>query len=613
MILLASLLGVTAAAGSARTAAAVRAPAVRDTGSDTWTATDALGRTLPGFRECGPPRRDRFVGIFYFLWLNGANAGLYDNSKLLAANPSNPQYGPVNAFHWWGEPRFGYYLSDDEWVIRKHAQMLSDAGVDVMIFDVTNAATYDDTYLAICRVLCDIRAHGGRTPQIAFITHSNTAATVQHLYDNFYSRKLYPELWFRWKGKPLLLASPDGLSPQLRSFFTLRESWAWSDPKGWFGDGHDKWPWLDNYPQRAGWHERPDLPEEVSVCVAQHPVSNIGRSYHDGHEPPPDRQQPAQGLCFAEQWRQALKIDPEFIFITGWNEWIAQRFISDGRGPQFLGHPLPPGGTFFVDEFDEEYSRDIEPMLGGHADDYYYQMVANIRRFKGVRPLPKASPPHRIRIDHDFRQWRLVRPEYRDDAGDTAPRNHPGWGHAGPYVNRSGRNDLVAMKVARDSTNLYFYVRTEAPITRFLAAGHSPSASPERKGSKTGGGLLTRSPDPSSNWMVLYLNTAGSARANWEGYDFRVSGVTPDGAHRWLERCTGGWHWKRVTEVPFAMRGTQMHLAIPRAALGLPAGHGPLSFSFKWADNVPDSGDILDFIDHGDVAPNGRFAYRYAE
>ena len=47
--------------------------------------------------------------------------------------------------------------------------------------------------------------------------------------------------------------------------------------------------------------------------------------------------------------------------------------------------------------------------------------------------------------------------------------------------------------------------------------------------------------------------------------------------------------------------------------LGLDAAKGPLKFDFKWADNIPDSGDILDFLDHGDVAPNGRFNYQFAE
>jgi hypothetical protein len=52
-----------------------------------------------------------------------------------------------------------------------------------------------------------------------------------------------------------------------------------------------------------------------------------------------------------------------------------------------------------------------------------------------------------------------------------------------------------------------------------------------------------------------------------------------------------------------------MQIAIPRNAIGLDAG--PVSIDFKWADNVPESGNIQDFTDHGDTAPNGRFSYCY--
>ena len=45
----------------------------------------------------------------------------------------------------------------------------------------------------------------------------------------------------------------------------------------------------------------------------------------------------------------------------------------------------------FVDLYNQEYSRDVEPMHGGHTDNYYYQMVSNIRKYKGVRQLSDAS------------------------------------------------------------------------------------------------------------------------------------------------------------------------------------------------------------------------------
>jgi hypothetical protein len=561
--------------------------AFRDTYADTWAATDALGRTMPAQAECGPPKADRFIGIFYFLWLeNRPGLKLYDIGKLLAENPSSPAWGPAGAFHWWGMPRFGYYTSDDEFVIRRHAQMLADAGIDVVVFDVTNGPTYDDALLTLCRVYEQMRKEGNRTPQIAFLANAAHDRVVTHLYESIYAKNRFPELWFRWKGKPLMMADPSGLSDEVRNFFTFRRSWAWTDPKGWFGDGKDKWPWLDHTPQRAGWHERPDKPEQISVAVAEHPISNIGRSFYDGKQPAAGELKTDEGVYFDEQWRRALAVDPEFVFVTGWNEWIAQRFIKqpgeERRAPTHLaGKRLRPGDTFFVDTYSQEYSRDIEPMAGGHGDNYYYQLVANVRRLKGVRPVPKASAPKTISIDNNFAQWSDVAPEYLDDIADTTHRDHPGYGDAGRYVNATGRNDFVAAKAARDDRNLYFYARTREPIT-------APQG---------------------TDWMVLLIDADNDSRTGWCGFDLAVNrNRSGDGTCSVERNVDGAWKWEGVGAAHFFTSGNELHVAIPRA----PTGTGrSLNFRFKWTDHVPEVGDPLDLIDQGDAAPNGRFAYSY--
>jgi len=88
--------------------AADRVPAGWDDLSDTWAATDGLGRTLPLNDVTGPVRPDRTVGIFFFLWNEGQNP-VHDLTKIVAANPGHPAYGPNQSFHHWGEPLFGYY------------------------------------------------------------------------------------------------------------------------------------------------------------------------------------------------------------------------------------------------------------------------------------------------------------------------------------------------------------------------------------------------------------------------------------------------------------------------------------------------------------------------
>ena len=566
-------------------AACLAATAVepRDLMSDTWCATDALGRELPGYEQCGPPRARRTVGIFYFLWLGARPRPIHDIGRILAAAPDAPAWGPRSAFHWWGEPHFGYYLSTDPWILRRHAQMLTDAGVDVLLFDVTNALTYDDEVDGLGRAFAAVRDGTGRAPpRFAFLTHPRSATVARRLYDRIYAPRLHESLWFRWQDRPLLLADLAGQDPAVKDFFTIRESWAWTKGHAWFGDGCDRWPWLDNHPQTPGWHEAPSRPEQISVCVAQHPTSNIGRSFHDGAEPPPDARPTERGLCFAEQWRRAIEVAPEFVMITGWNEWIAQRFVSEKGGPSFLGRRVPPGGTYFVDQFSPEFSRDIEPMRGGHADNYYYQMVAGIRRYKGVRPLPRGSPAKTIAIDTDFRQWTDVGPAYLDDVGDTAPREFAGWGGL-QYTNRTGRNDFDTMQVARDAQTLYFHVRTRGRISE---------------------------PD-GTNWMVLLLNTDGDPTNGWCGYDVAVNRTRgPDGTVS-VERNAGGWRWTPMASGRLAALGEDLHLSVPRDAIGLGTARGPLRFDFKWCDNVPERGDPTDFIDRGDTAPNGRFRYRY--
>ena len=181
--------------------------------------------------------------------------------------------------------------------------------------------------------------------------NSKPEQTVQRLYKNVYKPALLKDLWFQWKGKPLLLCPPEAVTPDIDSAFTTRQLWAWSKGQKWFGDGKDKWTWVDHTPQSYGWHESKDKPEQISVSPAEHPMSNIGRSFHDGKEP--DEKRSGEGLYFAEQWKRALAVDPEFVFITGWNEWVAMRF-NDGASKNMIGKPIAKGETYFVDLYNAE-------------------------------------------------------------------------------------------------------------------------------------------------------------------------------------------------------------------------------------------------------------------
>ena len=86
--------------------------------------------------------------------------------------------------------------------------------------------------------------------------------------------------------------------------------------------------------------------------------------------------------------------------MTGWNEWVAQR--QNATKPQIgkvnlVGRPMKAvGDTYFVDVYNAEFSRDADPMKGGYTDNYYLQLVANIRKFKGARSVPVAGAARTI-------------------------------------------------------------------------------------------------------------------------------------------------------------------------------------------------------------------------
>ena len=539
------------------------------------------------------PREDRYVGLFYFLWLaQHGKTGPYDVMKIVAEHPDavhdpdHPAWGPMSLFHHWGEPMFGYYTSEDAWVMRKHVQMLTDAGVDFLVFDATNAAHYATPVLLLCEILDEYQKKGWNVPKLVHYTNSSSGKTMQNIYEAFYKTKLYPDLWFYWEGKPMIIGHPEEASDEVKDFFRIKKS-QWPNEGKYHDDG---FPWIAfEHPQHVFKNAQGEN-EIVSVSVAQHngtirfsssafygDQSNSTRSWHDGiNDPDPDAV--LHGYNFAEQFDYAIEQDPKIAFLTGWNEWIAMRFN--------FGIPNEPVG--FVDLCDMNNSRDLEPMQGGYGDNYYMLMINGIRKFKGVPPLQKVGQDARktIGIGGLFSQWDSVTPQYRDYTNDIIDRDIAGYGEL-HYTNKTGQNDFDEMKVAFDAEHIYFYVKTVDAIKNSTA----------------------------ENAMTLYLSfpqLSATDTPHWENYHFAVNRAASDATDQaFIERSTGGWNWDKVATAACKVEGNQMHFCVPRSFIGL--GTSPINMQFKWADNGPIYGNIHSFYIDGDAAPIGRLNYVFAE
>jgi hypothetical protein len=478
--------------------------------------SDALERPLPEASEVRAFQTQRYVGIFYFLWLQLDR--VYNNSQILQEHPqaamtnASPPWGPPHAYHHWGEPLFGYYRSDDPWVLRRHAALLADAGVDFLVFDTTNAVTYDSVVRQLLEVFQEQRQLGDQVPQVAFMVNTRAGQTAQRIYESFYKSAEDSELWFRWQGKPLLLCDPREASDEVADFFTLRAAhWPFQ-----LVNTHNAWHWEATYPQVYSYDTDPSRPEQVSVSVGQNLHQETGRvemmstgrargrSFHKGRVD--DRPTAYQyGFNFQEQWERAFQLDPEVVFVTGWNEWIAMQLNRE------QGRPV------FCDQYNLEYSRDVEMMRGGYGDNYYMQLAANIRRFKGMRPPSNKASGKTIRLADSFRQWDDVSAIYRDHALDTRARDFPGCGDT-HYRVVSGRNDLRVLKVTHDQEYVYFYAQTTDDLT-----AHT---------------------DP--NWMWLLIGVVGADRPAWEGFHFIANRQIANATETILESCSGGWKWESV-------------------------------------------------------------------
>ncbi len=582
---------------------------------DTWVAVDGLGRSLPTYEEVGETDNQKFVGMFYWLWhYNFASGFEADNvTEILEQYPealydiNHPAWENTEngkPYHW-NEPLYGYYQNLDEYVVRKHAELIADAGVDVIIFDCTNGSfTWQPAYEVLFRVFDEAIAEGVNVPQIAFMLPFSSSpearVSLMDLYENIYSKGRYEHLWFMWEGKPLIMAHPQALDTknsvekEIAGFFTFRENYA-----AYFGSNQsiskNSWGWCSDYPQMQFGTSLFGNPEQMCVSVAQNAadgklvaMNNGGNvqgrsftrgdysySYKKGDEmvtvDGSTENAMLYGLNFQQQWDYAIECDPDFIFVTGWNEWIA------GRHYEWQGTE-----NAFPDQFCDEFSRDIEPSAGKMKDHYYYQLVANIRRFKGVGKPMETVGGQTIDINGADSQWNAVANEYFHYTGSTRDRDADGWVGL-HYENNTMRNDFRSAKVTYDNENVYFRIETVDDITSYT--------------------------DPA--WMRILIDTDSSGNsANWEGFEYIVNRSNANESSVTVEKSTGGWAFEETGSASYTVNGNVMQLCVPRSALGLENGN-EVHFNFKLSDNMQADGDIMDFYQNGDVAPGGRFMFAF--
>ncbi len=594
------------------TAASKKVPdsSVIDDYSDTWVAVDSMGRAVATYEETGNVKEDgREVFMLYWNWFHDLpetrRAHVISdviNSKPEAKTVYTDPVWDVRGRFYWGEPVLGFYNSYDYWVYKKHAEMLSAAEIDAIFFDYTNGGrVFIPTLNVLAEAFRDAKAHGVDVPKIsAMMTLSGDGGDafrgISALYHNCFMLNDYSDIWYMDEGKPFLYANANYENAikdvkddygferehikEICDFFSINPH-----GKRSVDTGDNAWMWLEKFPQVLR-----DVDEEtgrvgfVSVGCALNESTvfgvevtgvfsdpyNKGRGYSEafGEDYSPEGKRMA--YFFREQSALALMAEPERVMIDGWNEWTAERNAT--------------WGTFtnaFCDCFDEENSRDFEPVKGELKDDYYMLLTDFIRKYKGVRPAPLASEAKTIDINGDMGEWNSVGPYFVNNYQDYE-RNAKGYGKAGGeeiwQYTTTLVNSVKGAKVSYDEAKLYFMVETEKDIVK-----------------------------DNEGFLTLYINADRNYATGWEGYDYAVN---LDGFGKISKFGDKTWERTASGDAAISVKGNALVLSVDRSIINETE---KVDLEFKWTDSVKTDGDLTKWYAEGSVAPLGRFNYLYTE
>lgn len=349
-------------------------------------------------------------GIMYSLWHcpysenNPAGNQIFNITEAIAGRQS---WGPVPTFHWSSRPPLGYYcLSRDTNVLTDHATKLRDAGINFIFVDVTNHPYTDSRSDRSQEMIMDpfvkmleVWSSTPGAPKIVLWVPgaSGNGAMVDFLLSKM---EQYPNMYFSYEGKPLILIFPSvstwsQVADQLRPNYTVRIM------LGLLTQRDQYWSFLQSC--SSGFREsqgNQDCNQLVAYLNGKVEQVSVASAYQETHMSNKATAVPKQnGKTLTKQFGEIFNYaSVPIVTFTSWNEWMAQRgcFDSNGNGalpPNCTTDQFPDGSKIFVDVYDQEYNRDIEPDTF-HGDFYYQLMKQCITMYKngqqcGVSPIAK--------------------------------------------------------------------------------------------------------------------------------------------------------------------------------------------------------------------------------
>lgn len=559
---------------------------------------------------------DKEVGMFYHV-AQGFHytRGIYDVEKIIAEYGQDAVFkeaskiSPNNQEHYWGEPLYGYYKSDDIYMIRKQVELFITCGIDYLVLDVTNGWIYVEATEKLMQVICELREDGWDAPQVLFYVHSLNNKTVREIYKEYYTdRAQYSDSWYMRDGKPVIIAYDDtakdiaeaktrgvtdfsdgtyaDLSQEILDFFYFVEPRWPSDGAGWLADepifdkvnengnleGYAWIEWKDVLPVRET-----SLGTYMNVAVASHPsipfsfsltrgARNWARYYNPltGHD---EADGEYLGSYYQGCWTQAIEKSPDTLMLVLWNGWTALKQLYDGE-------------YMMCDTCNFEYSLTIEPANGYYKDAYLLQTIQNVRKYKYVDGVQEHEA-NTIDINGTYAQWYNVDAVYRQIGKEVYGRDsYSSDNKTYHYVQDPADNNIQEIRTVHDKDNIYMMVRCGNNITQ----------------------------QNGSNWMNIFISAGSPELKGWNGYEYVINRQSIVDGKTVIEKLNSDYTGTACGEADIVIRDNFMFLKIPKAAVGMTDTN---TFYFKAADSVAQADDMMSYYTTGSVFPVGRYSYSY--
>ena len=573
------------------------------------TGVDSLGRVI---NTAAAKDESKSVGIFYTAGMGFSKVdGIYDISKLLEEYGEHlvfyedSELSPAEAEHWWGEPLYGYYKCADSYIMKKHVELFTAAGIDYIVLDVTNGWTYPVATTYMIEYIVELREQGWDTPQIVYYMHSLNNKTVREVYNDMYSNPEFEEAWYKKDGKPVIIAYTDTekdkaeaatrgvtdfsssdydpLSQEILDYFYFVEPrWPNDTMASLIGTpiydpdkktGYAWIEWTQPLPVRDT-----SLGSYMNVSVASHPaipfsfsITHGAQNWSRAYDPVlgmDSKNGVMEGTYFQACWDQVIENQPDTIMLVTWNGW------------NVLKLPYQGGEYMYVDTVTLEYSLSIEMARGAYEDNYYMQSAENIRNYKFTGEA-SAREPQTIDINGSYAQWYITEGVYRQIGQDAYRRMSSSVDGSITYRTTLPENNIQEIRVAHDDNNIYFMLRTEDDIS-----------------AREEGNL---------SWMNLFIGAGEPALEGWEGYEYVLNRSGSDTATD-IVRLNADFTGEVVGQAEMKIDGNRMFISVPRNLIGM---ENETQFYFKAADSVAVPDDIMEYYVSGSVMPMGRLSYEY--